>query len=36
LPRYSDRAAGFLMRLDNRDRKDLARLTLKLAVAITR
>lgn len=36
LPRYSDRAAEFLVRLDNRDRKDLARLALKLAVAITR
>lgn len=35
LPRYSDRATGFLVRLDHRDRKELARLTLKLAAAIT-
>lgn len=36
LPRYSRRAAGFLSQLDERDRRDLSRLVLKLAAAITR
>lgn len=35
MPQYSQRAQGFLDRLDDSDRQDLARLILKLAGAIT-
>ena len=35
LPQYSQRARGFLDRLDDTDRRDLSRIILKLAGAIT-
>lgn len=35
MPQYSERARGFLDRLNETDRRDLARIILKLAGAIT-